>query len=172
VQIGKRREGFHLLAEYASDEADGKPFVALNPRITEAILGQRSYTRIEMDEVRGLKSDPARLIHQRLCGWLDPGSRHSVGLDTLMGYVSPDNVDPASRTFRKRRAAVNKALDELKTISWKVHEYAIAKYHIARPALLETTPGLTVPDPRINGSGPRRICCCFKSISDHFPFFI
>ena len=78
VQIGKRRQGFHLLAEYASDEADGKLFVALNPRITEAILGQRSYTRIEMDEVRGLKSDPARLIHQRLCGWLDPGSRHSV----------------------------------------------------------------------------------------------
>jgi hypothetical protein len=67
-------------------------------------------------------------------------------MDTLMGYAWPDNVDPTSRTFRKRRAAVNKALDKLKRITWKVHEYAIAKYHIARPALLETTPGLTVPN--------------------------
>ena len=86
---------FHLMS-YAFDEEDGRLFVALNPQIAEAILGRRPYTRIEMAEVRALQTDPARLIHQRLCGWIDPGKAGRVELDTLSGYVWPDDA----RTLR------------------------------------------------------------------------
>jgi len=68
AQNGSKRQGFRLLSEYACDEHDGKLYVALNPLIARAVMGGQ-HIRIEMAEVRGLQSDPARLIHQRLCGW-------------------------------------------------------------------------------------------------------
>jgi len=84
VTKGARQASFHLLS-FAFDESDGRLFVALNPRIAEAVLGRRSYARIELAEVRKLVTDPARLMHQRLCGWIDPGKSGLVALDTLCG---------------------------------------------------------------------------------------
>lgn len=46
-----------------------------------------------MAEVRVLQTDPARLMHQRLCGWIDPGKSGRVELDTLCGYVWPDEAN-------------------------------------------------------------------------------
>jgi len=82
VTRGSRQASFHLMS-YAIDEEDGRLAIALNPRITKAILGGSSYTRISMDEVRALKTNPARLIHQRLCGWIDPGKSGRAELDML-----------------------------------------------------------------------------------------
>ncbi|MCV5886457.1 replication protein C, IncQ-type, partial [Escherichia coli] len=73
AQNGRKRQGFRLLAEYASDEADGRLYVALNPLIAQAVMGGGQHVRISMDEVRALDSETARLLHQRLCGWIDPG---------------------------------------------------------------------------------------------------
>lgn len=39
AQNGRKRQGFRLLAEYASDEADGHLYVALNPLIAQAVMG-------------------------------------------------------------------------------------------------------------------------------------
>ncbi len=39
AQNGRKRQGFRLLAEYASDEADGRLYVALNPLIAQAVMG-------------------------------------------------------------------------------------------------------------------------------------
>lgn len=103
---------------YAFDEEDGRLFVALNPQIAEAILGRRPYTRIEMAEVRALQTDPARLIHQRLCGWIDPGKAGRVELDTLSGYVWPDDAN--AEAMKKRRQKARKALAELAAVGWKV----------------------------------------------------
>lgn len=116
---------------YAFDEEDGRLFVALNPQITEAILGRRRYTRIEMAEVRALQTDPARLIHQRLCGWIDPGKARRVEFDTLAGYVWPDQAN--AEAMRKRRQRIHKALAELMVIGWNVSEYAKGKLEIRRP---------------------------------------
>jgi hypothetical protein len=139
VTNGIRQRSFHLMS-YAFDEEDGRLFVALNPQIAEAILGRRPYTRIEMAEVRALQTDPARLIHQRLCGWIDPGKAGRVELDTLAGYVWPDQAN--AEAMKKRRQKARKALAELATVGWKVSEYAAGKWEIGRPKPVVTFPKL------------------------------
>lgn len=131
---GHRQASFHLMS-HAFDEEDGRLWVALNPRVAEAILGKRSYTRIEMSEVRALKSDPARLIHQRLCGWIDPGRAGRVETDTLCGYVWPEEA--SREATKKRRQTVRRAvLGELgKLPGWVVTEYARDKWEIRRPSV-------------------------------------
>lgn len=127
---GKRR-GFRLLAEYASDDTAGKLFVALNPMIAQAIMGGNQHVRINMWEVRSLKSDAARLMHQRLCGWIDPGKTRRVELDTLCSYIWPDMA--SASTMRKRRQRAKDSLAELMAIQWAVTEYAKGKFLITRP---------------------------------------
>jgi hypothetical protein len=138
VTKGSKQASFHLMS-YAFDEEDGRLFVALNPRIAEAILGKRPHTRIEMAEVRGLASDPARLMHQRLCGWIDPGKSGRVELNTLCGYVWPDETTNPN-TLKTRRQTVKKSLNELVAVGWSVNEYAASKWEIERPSPVVTPP--------------------------------
>lgn len=91
-----------MLSAYASDEGTGDLYVALNPRLTSAVLGNIPYARIELDEARGLDSDPARLIHQRLSAWIDPGTSGVASVETLSRYVWPD---PASDSTERKRAS-------------------------------------------------------------------
>lgn len=128
---GKRR-GFRLLSEYASDDASGRLFVALNPMITQAVTGGGQFTHINLMEVRALKSDAARLMHQRLCGWIDPGKSRRIELDTLCSYIWPDAAKPAA--MRKRRQRAKSSLSELVSIGWLLYEYAPARFEIGRPA--------------------------------------
>jgi hypothetical protein len=151
VQSGKKRVGCRLLSSYASDEDTGHLFVALNPRLADAILGKISHTRIEMSEVRALSSDPARLMHQRLCGWIDPGKSRRAEMDTLCGYVWPDEA--GAGTMRKRRFTIRAALEELRRVGWRIEEYASGKLEISRPAV-KPPPGVTVTLPRRNGNAP------------------
>jgi len=133
VTKGSRQASFHLMS-YAFDEEDGRLFVALNPRIAEAILGQRPHTCIEIAEVRKLETDPARLIHQRLCGWIDPGKSGRIEIDTLCGYIWPDLVTNPN-AIKKRRQTTRKALAELVAVGWTLNEYAKAKWEIGRPKI-------------------------------------
>jgi hypothetical protein len=127
---GGKRRGFRLLAEYASDDVAGKLFVALNPMIAQAVMGGQ-HIRIDLWEVRSLKSDSARLIHQRLCGWIDHGKSRRIELDTLCSYVWPEPAN--SSTMRKRRQRAKDCLPELSHIGWLVTEYAKGKFEITRP---------------------------------------
>ena len=131
AQNGRKRQGFRLLSEYASDDAEGRLYVALNPLIAQAVMGGGQHVRISMDEVRALDSETARLLHQRLCGWIDPGKTGKAAIDTLCGYVWPSEASGA--TMRKRRQRVREALPELIALGWTVNEYAAGKYDIARP---------------------------------------
>lgn len=137
VKDGSREVAFHLLS-YAFDDADGSLFIALNPRVATAVMGTTAYTRIEMSEVRALQSDPARLIHQRLCGWLAPGKSGRVELDTICGYVWPDEAKPEA--MKKRRQTTRKALEELVALGWMVNEYARSKFEIRRATLNKHSP--------------------------------
>jgi Replication protein C (RepC) len=144
AHFDKKRQGYRLLAEYASDDMDGRLYVALNPRITQAIMGNAQHTRISMDEVRALRSDVARLLHQRLCGWIDSGESRRATVETLCGYVWPEGAK--TEAMKKRRQRVRAALDELRGLGWAVIEYAAGKFEIRRGV----TPCLTVPNPRRN----------------------
>lgn len=145
VTKGQRQAAFHMMS-HAFDEADGRLWVALNPRIAEAILGRRPYARIDMAEVRALQTDPARLMHQRLCGWIDPGKSGRVELDTLCGYAWPSEAN--AEAMKKRRQVARKALAELAALGWTVSEYAKGKWEVKRPA----TPTATLPDPHGNST--------------------
>lgn len=131
AQNGRKRQGFRLLSEYASDEADGRLYVALNPLIAHAVMGGGQHVRISMDEVRALDSEAARLLHQRLSGWIDPSKTGKASIDTLCGYVWPSEASASA--VRKRRQRVREALPELEALGWSVVEYAAGKYDITRP---------------------------------------
>lgn len=147
VESDGKRHGFRLLATYYSDENTEKLCVALNPRLAQAIIGERPYTRISMDEVRQLRSAPASLIHQRLCGWVDCGKTGRATLDTLCGYVWPDTATPEA--MKKRRQSVRRALAEIAALSgWVVNEYAKCKFEINRPDFRGC--GTTLPQVRHN----------------------
>jgi hypothetical protein len=131
VQTGKRRLGMRLLAAYASDEGTGDLYVALNPRIASAVMGDTPHARIDLAEVRQLESDPARFIHQRLCGWIDPGNSREVGIDTLSGYVWPDEAKSDSAT-RMRKMRVRRAVQELVDLGWQAEELRRDLWRITR----------------------------------------
>jgi hypothetical protein len=97
-----RRQGFRLLSEYESHEQDGKLYVALNPLIARAIMGGQ-HIRINMAEVRELQTDPARLIHQRLCGWIDPGKSGGskwTRYAAMSGQMKQRTPTPSKRAAR------------------------------------------------------------------------
>lgn len=126
-------ESYHLMS-FAIDEKTQNFHVALNPRLTQAILGTRNHARLDMDEVRHIKSDVTRLIHQRLCGWIWPGKKAKVELDTLCSYAWPEQAKPD--TQRKRKQYAKNAVMELTALGWAVEEYATHKYEITRPSKL------------------------------------
>lgn len=130
AQKGRRRMGFRLLSSYDSDSADGRLHVALNPRIAQAILGESRHCRISLKEVRALRTDPARLIHQRLCGWIDAGKSGTVTMETLCEYVWLDETN--SNALKQRRTSVRKALEELGCLGWVVDEYVRGKFRVSR----------------------------------------
>ena len=131
AQHGRKRQGFRLLSEYASDDAEGRLYVALNPLIAQAVMGGGQHVRISMDEVRALESEAARLLHQRLCGWIDPGKTGKASIDTLCSYVWPSEAGGSAMRMRRKR--VREVLPELEALGWSVVEYAAGKYDIARP---------------------------------------
>jgi len=144
IQRGSRQAIFHLLS-YALDTEDGKLLVALNPRITDAVIGARPNTHIDMAEVRALRTDPTRFIHQRLCGWIDPGKSGRVEIATLCGYVWPDAATDV--TLRQRRVTIRKSILELLALGWTIDEYAQGKYTIGRPAATRQPEKASDPEP-------------------------
>ncbi|NDU92820.1 MAG: replication protein C [Ferrovum sp.] len=155
VESDGKRHGFRMLSKYSSDVNTEKLCVALNPRLAQAIMGERPYTRISMDEVRQLRTDPASLIHQRLCGWIDPGKTGRATLDTLCGYVWPDDATPEA--MKKRRQSARRALAEIAMLSgWVVSEYSSGKFAVKRPEIAMTAAqrspkrGITFPAARHN----------------------
>ncbi|APJ05234.1 replication protein C, IncQ-type [Silvanigrella aquatica] len=132
-EFNKKRIGCRLLSSYASDNEKGKLFVALNPIITSVIFGFKpQHTRIDMQEVRLLSSDAARLLHQRLCAWINPGTSRNVSLESLIGYVYFEDTDNRY-TKRTRKIDIKKALNEFELLKWQIEEYRKEHYKISRP---------------------------------------
>ncbi|GHA19649.1 replication protein C, IncQ-type [Oceanisphaera arctica] len=138
AQNGRKRQGFRLLADYASDDTKGRLFVALNPLIAQAVICGGQHIHISMEEVRALKSDTARLLHQRLCGWIAPNKRGKVTLDTLCSYAWPEEANEVA--MRKRRQRVRATLPEIEALGWTITEYARGKYEITRATILVLSP--------------------------------
>jgi hypothetical protein len=129
----EKSEGARIISLYQTSKG-GKFTVAINPRLAEGIMGKRKYSRLDMTEIRGLKSDVSRFIHQRLCGFIDPGKSHKVILDTLCEYPWPIQALNIN-TIKTRKKAVKAALKELQSLGWTITEYAPDKFEITRRAI-------------------------------------
>jgi hypothetical protein len=115
---GRRRQ-FNLLSHYRSNTIASTVSVALNPFLAEAFSGEgHRYVHLNMNEVRALDGDIARVLHQALCARVDVGRRKSFGLDTLMDYVWDPNTTSANKNQRRKR--LKDALRELRKIGWEV----------------------------------------------------
>ncbi|EIU1333912.1 replication protein C, IncQ-type [Pseudomonas aeruginosa] len=149
VTRGAVQASFHLMS-HAFDESDGRLNACLNPSLADAVLGRRQHTYIDLAEVRAISSDPARLIHQRLCGWVDQGATRRVELGTLCSYVWPETTTNA-HALKKRCQSVRQALAELRGLGWRFDEYGGQKYEVFRPARTKKGSVVTVSHVRSNG---------------------
>lgn len=111
--------------------------VALNLAITEAVCGG-IYTVIPIEEVRKIKHAPAKLLHQRFCAIIDPGSNCSFFIDKLVQYVYGDEAEQiqSRQAMNKRRGTIKKALNELAELGWTISEND-GVFSVARPDLPE-----------------------------------
>jgi len=130
VTRGATTASYHMLS-YAVNKATGVLHVALNHRFAEAILGSK-HVRIDLAEVRKLKSDPARVIHQRLCGFVDIGCSRKVSVDTLCQYAWHEPAK-SSASHRKRRERVRKAVAEIGECGWIITRETAETYRFSRP---------------------------------------
>lgn len=136
-----RTVGFRLLSYLDCSESDGHIFLALNPRLTNAIIGGKGhqFLKVSLNEARALKSDPARLIHHRL-SWINEGDSRRIKIDTLSEYVwsQPLNnkgevIHVSKNTSKKRRGRVREALKELEGLGWNIKEIQPGYFEIGRP---------------------------------------
>ena len=107
---------------------------ALHPYLAGPIVGNtaRQFVHIDLTETRRLSSLAARLIHHRLCGWVDRGDSRMATLKTLLGYLWPDAPATGS-THRTRQQTTRAAIEEIAALGWGMTLYAEGKYEISRP---------------------------------------
>lgn len=126
------RRGYRLVSSYRSRKDTGAVYVALNPGIAAAIIGAQRYVSINLREARQLKSDAARLLHQRLCAVVDLGRVFSVGIEKLVSYVWTEGAsnDGVRRKYAWR---IRRALGEIDTLEgWAIREARKGLYQIQR----------------------------------------
>lgn len=96
--------------------------VALNPRLTAAVLGVRiaangSHTRIELAEVRAIKGDITRILHQYLCALINPGATRTLQANTMMSQIW--SREASVKAKQKQRNRLHKAIEDLRRLGWR-----------------------------------------------------
>jgi len=127
----EKEEAAYYLLNYKFDKESEMLHIELNNTITNTIIQNTNYTLIELDEIRQLKTAPARLVHQRLCGWINFGKNGTVGMDTLCDYIW--TTPTLTHNIKKhRKQVIKKTIEELKSIGWKIWEAEPGQYNIFR----------------------------------------
>lgn len=125
-------QGFRILSSFSSDDTAAQICVALNPRLAGAIIGGKHFVRIDMGEVRSLKTDPARLLHQRL-HFIDAGKTRAITMSTLCSYVWP--APTKSEVERRAGALLARTKSRRETLASKVGKFELAGDHASASKL-------------------------------------
>ena len=121
------------LLGFVVDGETHKLWVALNSHLAKSIIGSgRNFTRINLDEVRLLKTDAGRIIHQRLCAWVNPGARRKVSVDVLCGYAWHEPA-PTANSLCKRLERLHHAVADIQQCGWQVSRETTGGYVFVRP---------------------------------------
>ena len=97
--------------------------LAICPELSAPVVtGARGHRhcRLEFSEIAALgKSGCARIIHQRICAFVDPGKSHKIRLRNLMGYAFGDTE--VGNTQRRRMSDTRDAMEALSLLpGWTV----------------------------------------------------
>ncbi len=126
--------------------------VALNPMLTASVLGKSiklsgSHARIEMFEVRAIKHEAARLIHQYLCAVIDPGKPKTLSRETLRARIWPETPENAN-LLNQHHYRLRVAIRMLAPLGWRFVPSASSRknraqrdyqtFEIYRPTKAET----------------------------------
>lgn len=134
---------YHLLSAVQTDTSSKKwrrTHIALNPRLTQIMMGARDkgrHTRILLAETRRLAHDyAARVLHQRLCSWIDIGKEEDVSYRKLMSYVWPDDAMQRGAEFDRRQ--VDRAFAKLSSVQLqqqrlKIIQATVNKFELLLP---------------------------------------
>lgn len=136
--IDRKTASFRFLSFCYGEGADEGLLVAINPLFFRTIVdGSVKYTRIDLSEVRDLKSDSALLIYHRLCAFIDSGKSTRINIQTLCEYVwgGSEYGELTDNAIKKRKVRVREALHELARIGWGILEYTPGKFRIGRSKL-------------------------------------
>lgn len=153
--------GYRLLSSYSTSTKDKTFTVGLNPAIAAAVAGDVRYIRIPMHEIRAIKHDATRLIHQRLCAFINEGCTHPTPINkqTFYGYIWHDleptvvlenkaarertpDLDEAARIQHEKKKAqmlewhrkkcLKESFDELTALGWVFDEVAAGRWKVTR----------------------------------------
>lgn len=147
VNVRVTQAGETYSSNLLSYSADEKYLgVALNPRLTAAVLGGRiaangSHTRIDLSEVRAIGGDITRILHQYLCALINLGETRTLQATTMMNQIWTGDASVNAKA--KQRNRLHKALEDLRQLGWRYKNIAgnrtvvgkshYLKYEITRP---------------------------------------
>lgn len=152
IKKGKKEAGFHLISYYHSDNNSNNLNFALNPRLSGGILRKKQFAFLSMTEARALKTDAARILHQKL-SWINYGCTRKVTLKVLRDMIYVDDSfehedmnDLSSEErkkahesrlalLRKRMQTTRIAIRELQNLGWIFSEYKPKKFEITKPEM-------------------------------------
>jgi hypothetical protein len=121
------------LLSYVVDTETRKLWVALNTHLASAIMGDKAhFIRINLDEVRALQTEAGRIIHQRLCAWINPGATRKVSVEVLCDYAWHSS-STTRECRRKRTERVHKAVADIRNCGWEVSRDSRGTYVFTRP---------------------------------------
>lgn len=127
-------------ASYGTERGERTAF-ALAPALSAHLIvgGEKvRHVRIEAREVAALgRSGAVRAIHQRICGFVDPGRSGKVGVGTMLAYAFGETE--SKDTERRRMGDVRKAMETLGTLpGWEIaHDEGEGRrrvYSVRRPS--------------------------------------
>ena len=136
------------LLKHAYNKINGEVYIAVNPEITRAILGEQ-HALVSLYERRELETETAKLLHFWLSGYVRPGGclgRNGARLEKLCRHVWGPKHDGVDRRLKSRRKGyIREALNQIADntqhlylnggVSWKIeYDREIAK--VERPAEL------------------------------------
>lgn len=139
-KVGQRDEqSFHMIR--VQFLKDGAIMALLNPYMARAALGRDRYARIDLIEAGKLKTDPARLLHQRLSAVIDPGNCTTFSIATLCEYIWPEPARTESSEKGRKKTVRHILRSELggdkpdEGLQWRISECGKGVFKIQRPAV-------------------------------------
>ena len=141
VRITERRQGGRagskvplMTVSWQTTGRDRRLTVALNPWLASAVLSGGQCARIDMSQLRSVRSDIATLLLLRLSALIDEGVTRAVRLETLLEYVhATDGTDMNRSTQRGRKCALMTGIAEIKGQGWQVRETSQGLFAFTRP---------------------------------------